>query len=374
MQMASIQRIKSELTGGISYRVQVRVKGRPALSETFPNRKEAAAWGAAAETGIREGRHFPHMRSTRTTFSEVAKRYRETVLADWSASAKAARERHLKWWEDRFAGFTLAEITTDRIVEARDALAAEKFTRGKPRKNRKTGEVKAPAEYSRSPATINKYLTVLTRVLNLAVKEWRLMDRNPAADISKKKEPRGRVRFLTDEEREALLEACAASDWKALHTLVLLAISTGARRGELVNLKWTDVDLKAARATVQDTKNGDSRVLPLVGKALEAVRALKLQNSARNDYVFPQPSGFPGPYVYFDGYWQKALTGAKLEDFRFHDLRHTTASYLASQGASLLEIADTLGHRTLNMVKRYAHLAQSHKVRAIEKMAKERGL
>jgi hypothetical protein len=181
MQMASIQRIKSELTDGISYRVQVRVKGRPALSETFPNRKEAAAWGASAETGIREGRHFPHMRPTRTTFSEVAKRYRETVLADWSASAKAARERHLKWWEDRFTGLTLAEITTDRIVEARDALAAEKFTRGKPRKNRKTGEVKASAEYSRSPATINKYLIVLTRVLNLAVKNgdswiaiWRL--------------------------------------------------------------------------------------------------------------------------------------------------------------------------------------------------------
>jgi len=171
-----------------------------------------------------------------------------------------------------------------------------------------------------------------------------------------------------------LLEACAASDWKALHTLVLLAISTGARRGELVNLKWTGVDLKAAHATVQDTKNGDSRVLPLVSKALEAVRALKLQNRARSDYVFPQPSGFPRPYVYFDGYWQKALATARLEDFRFHDLRHTTASYLASQGASLLEIADTLGHRTLNMVKRYAHLAQSHKVRAIEKMAKERGL
>jgi len=89
--MASIQRIKSQLTGGISYLVQVRVKGLRALSETFPNRKEAAAWGAAAETGIREGRHFSHMRSTRTTFSEVAKRYRETVPADWSASAGCSR-------------------------------------------------------------------------------------------------------------------------------------------------------------------------------------------------------------------------------------------------------------------------------------------
>ena len=372
--MASIQRIVSPLTKEISYRAQVRVKGRPTQSATFANRLKAQKWATSIEAAIDEGRDFPHMRSRRTAFTDVAKRYRESVTADWPEPAKSARERHLKWWEDRFAGLTLAEITADRIVEARDALAAERFTRGKPHKNRKTGEVKAPAEYARSPATCNKYLIVLARVLNLAVKEWRLMDRNPAADISKKKEPRGRVRFLSDAEREALLDACAASDWKGLHTLVMLAISTGARRGELINLKWSDVDLKSARATVHDTKNGDSRVLPLVGKALDALRELKLQNSARCEYVFPQASGFPGPYVHFDGYWQDALTAAKLEDFRFHDLRHTTASYLASQGASLLEIADTLGHRTLNMVKRYAHLAQSHKVRAIEKMAKERGL
>jgi integrase len=374
MQMASIQRIVSPLTKEISYRAQVRVKGRPTQSATFANRLKAQKWATSIEAAIDEGRDFPHMRSRRTAFADVTKRYRETVTAHWPEPAKSARERHLKWWEDRFAGLTLAEITADRIVEARDALATEKFTRGKPHKNRKTGEVTPPAEYARSPATCNKYLIVLARVLNLAVKEWRLMDRNPAADISKKKEPRGRVRFLSDAEREALLDACAASDWKGLHTLVMLAISTGARRGELINLKWSNVDLKTARAIVDNTKNGDSRVLPLVGKALDALRKLKLGNSARSEYVFPQASGFPGPYVHFDGYWQEALTAAKLEDFRFHDLRHTTASYLASQGASLLEIADTLGHRTLNMVKRYAHLAQSHKVRAIEKMARERGL
>jgi integrase len=155
---------------------------------------------------------------------------------------------------------------------------------------------------------------------------------------------------------------------------VLLAISTGARRGELVRLKWTDVDLKNARAIVHDTKNGDPRVLPLVGKALPALRELKLQGSALSEWVFPQPSGFPGPFESFDAHWYAALKAAAIEDFRFHDLRHTCASYLASQGATLLEIADTLGHRTMQMVQRYAHLAQSHKVAAIEKMAKERGL
>jgi integrase len=211
-------------------------------------------------------------------------------------------------------------------------------------------------------------------MFTMAVKEWRLVASNPVRDISKKKEARGRVRFLSDAERDALLSACAASEWAALHTLVLLAISTGARRGELIHLQWDDVDLKGARAIVRETKNGETRSLPLVGKALEALRALKLQGSAKSPWVFAQPSGFPGPYENFDGVWYDALKAAQIEDLRFHDLRHTTASYLAAQGASLLEIADTLGHKTLSMVKRYSHLAQSHKVSAIEKMAKERGL
>ena len=156
--------------------------------------------------------------------------------------------------------------------------------------------------------------------------------------------------------------------------MVALAISTGARRGELIHLKWSDIDLKANRATVQDTRNGDPRVLPLVGKSLEALREMKLQGSAKSEFVFPQPSGFPGPYEHFDQHWYDALEAAGIANLRFHDLRHTTASYLAQQGASLLEIADTLGHRTMSLVKRYSHLAQSHKVSVIERMAREKDL
>jgi integrase len=374
--VASIQRVKSPLTGAISYRAQVRVKGRPALSETFPNIKEAKAWGSSTESAIREGRHFPHMRAARTLFADLVERYRANVLKDTS------RAQHLDWWRDRFIGRTLAELTPDQVAEARDALAAEKFTRGKEHKNKKTGVVTQPKEYSRSGATVNRYLATLSHIFTVAIKEWRLVDRNPVRDISKKKEARGRVRFLSDAERDALLEACAKGDWPELHTLVLLAISTGARRGELITLKWADVELKtdpktgqkSGRIVVHETKNGDPRVLPLVGKALEALRALKLQNSARSEYVFPQPSGLPGPYESFDAHWYDALIAAKIENFKFHDLRHTCASYLASQGASLLEIADVLGHRTMAMVERYSHLAQGHKTSVVEKMAKERGL
>jgi integrase len=386
--MASIQRIVSPLTKSVSYRAQVRVKGRPTQSRTFPSQKEAKAWGASVESAIRENRNHPHLAGGKKSFADLVRRYRESVMKDAGEGSKAVRGHHLTWWDSHFAGCTLAEITPDRVAEARDALAAEKFTRGKVR--RKQGVEIAPTEYARAGATVNRYLATLSHMFTMAVKEWRLAASNPVRDITKKKERRGRVRFLSNSERDALLAACARSDWPALHTLVLLAISTGARRGELINLQWDDVDLRVreacvdpntgekraalGHAIVRETKNGETRVLPLVGKALEALRSLKPHGSAKSPWVFAQPSGFPGPYQNFDGVWYAAIEAACIEDFRFHDLRHTTASYLAAQGASLLEIADTLGHRTLSMVKRYAHLAQSHKVSAIEKMALERGL
>jgi integrase len=371
--MASIQRIVSTITGEVSYRAQVRVKGHEPQGKTFPNRKEAAAWASSIESAIREARYFPNQKASRTPFAEVVARYRNTALSNLKASAVGTREQHLDWWVERFAGKTLAEITPDLVAEARDALASSTYTRGKPRKD-KDGNVVPPNPYNRSGATTNRYLAALSHVFTVAAKEWRLTDRNPVRDIAKKKESRGRVRFLTDEERTKLIDTCANSQWKPLLALVLLAISTGARRGELIHLKWSDIDLKAARATVHDTKNGDPRVLPLVGKALETLREMKLQASAKSEYAFPQPSGLPGPYEHFDQHWYDALDAAGITDVRFHDLRHTTASYLAQQGASLLEIADTLGHRTMSMVKRYSHLAQSHKVGIIEKMATAKDL
>ena len=370
--MASIQRITSPLTGEIAYRVQVRVKGRPAQSNTFPNLKEAKTWAASQESATREDRNYPHLRARRTKFADLVERYRSSVMHEMDEFAREKREQHLTWWLERFTDKTLAEITPELIAEARDALAAETFTRGKLQK--KKGKDIPPKEYKRSGATVNRYLATLGHLLSVAMKEWQLLDRNPVHNIAKKKEARGRIRFLSDDERDALLEACEQSNWPPLHTLTLLAISTGARRGELIRLKWTDVDLKSARAIVHDTKNGDPRTLPLVGKALPAMRTLKLKGSANSAWVFQQPSGFPGPYENFDDHWYAAMRAAGIANFRFHDLRHTCASYLASQGASLLEIADVLGHRTMQMVKRYSHLAQAHKTTVVEKMARERGL
>jgi len=369
--MASIQRLLSPLTGRISYRVQVRLRGHPSQSGTFRNRKDAERWASSIESGIREGRHFPHALARRTSFAALAERYARSVLADARPTRRSNAEHHIAWWLDRLGTLSLAEITPDHIAQGRDDLSSQPYVRAKASQGKDGATV--PAAYKRSGATVNRYLATLSHMFTTAMREWRLLDRNPVAEIGKKKEARGRTRFLRDEERDALLAACAQSAWPALHTLVLLAISTGARRGELIHLQWTDISLDppAPEAIIQCTKNGDPRRLPLVGKALESLRAL--QNGA-SSYVFTSPSGIDKPYVGFDAHWYAALARAGIADFRFHDLRHTCASYLAAQGSSLLEIADVLGHRTMAMVKRYSHLAEGHKAIVIARMARERGL
>jgi len=375
--MASIQRVVSPITKDVSYRAQVRVKGRAAQSATFPNRREAQQWAQGLEAAIREDRYHPHLRGARTTFAELVTKYETSpAFKRLKLSGQASRKQHLKFFADEWGGLALSEIQPDRVAEVRDKLAAGTFTRGKP-KTSDNGKLIPPKEHKRTGACVNRYLAMLSHLFTVAKKDLRLVDRNPVRDITKAKEPRGRTRFLSVEERAALLAACEASDWQPLKALVLLALSTGARRGELVNLTWPDVDLKAGRAIVHETKNGEPRVLPLVGKALgalEAIRVLRLNDSAKSEYIFRHPNGLPEPYYGFDTHWYEAIEKAGLKDFRFHDLRHTTASILAAQGATLLEIADVLGHKTLAMVKRYSHLTTSHKTALIERMAQQCGL
>jgi hypothetical protein len=165
--MASIQRVVSPLTGEVVYRVQVRRKGRPQESARFPSRKEAVAWAESLETAIREGRHFPHAAAKRTSFDALAKDYAETVLPEYDVKERATRMRQLTWWAKRFAGLSLADITADRISQARDALGAETFARGRPRKDPDTGQMIEPKTYKRSGATINRYLAALSHAVSL---------------------------------------------------------------------------------------------------------------------------------------------------------------------------------------------------------------
>lgn len=192
------------------------------------------------------------------------------------------------------------------------------------------------------------------------------LDDSPMRKVRKPKQPRGRVCFLSDEERKRLLTACQASRNPHLYTVVMLAFSCGARKGELVSLRWPDVDLKRGTLTFHQTKNGERRTVPLTSQALTLMQQHARVRRLDTSLVFPNAEG--KQFYRFREAFENAVERAGIKDFRFHDLRHTAASYLAMSGASLVEIAEVLGHKTFNMVKRYAHLSEAHTRSVVERM------
>jgi integrase len=338
------------------------VKGRPPLSGTFPTRREAQRWAASLESAIREQRYDPSAEGKRRTLEEAVARYRAEIVP----SLKAGRDRELQlaWWCRYLGGHRLNELSPALIAEYRDKLPKETVTREKNGKSVKE-------TITRSGATVNRYIAALSALLTVTQKQWHWTNDNVVRRVGRKSEPRGRTRWLSDEERERLLAACERSTWDGLYPAVMLALTTGGRRHEVIGLQWDQIDLKAGRAFIADSKNGESRVLPVVGPALKALKAHAKVRTLRCPWVFPNRRG-DAPWWNFDRFWQTALTEAKIEGFRFHDLRHTAASYLAMNGATLGEIADVLGHRTLAMVKRYSHFADEHRQQVVGDMVTAR--
>ena len=197
--------------------------------------------------------------------------------------------------------------------------------------------------------------------------EDELEPRSERPRVRKPKEPRGRVRFLSDDERTRLLAACKEHNNPALYAIVVLALSTGARQGEILNLTWKDVSVSRGMIVLQETKNDERRAIPLQGHALEIVKEMRTVRRIDTDLLFPSRQD-PDKPLNIQNIWRAALEKVAIEDFKFHDLRHSAASYLAMSGASLAEIADVLGHKTLQMVKRYAHLSEQHTVGVVARM------
>ena len=202
-------------------------------------------------------------------------------------------------------------------------------------------------------------MSALSHAFTIAVNEWQWLDDTPMRKVKKPTEPRGRVRFLDDNERAKLLETCKESKNPVLYPCVVLALSTGMRQGELMGLKWRDVDLNSGIIILHETKNGERRRVPVSGLALELLRDYSKIRQINTPLLFPSKTK-PQQPVELKKTWQTALTKAQIDNFHWHDLRHCTASYLAMDGASLAEIAEVLGHKTLSMVKRYAHLSDGH--------------
>lgn len=257
----------------------------------------------------------------------------------------------LGWWEAEIGYCTLVDLNRALITEKIDKLSRRTVKRT----DKKTGEAK---QKRIKPSRINRYTAAFSHVCSVALNEWEWLEENPMAKIRKLEEPRGRTRFLDDEERTALLAACKKAHYEPLYLIVVLALSTGARRSEIMNLRWKDIDLKRGQIVLHITKNKERRVIPLTGHAFELVLQHQKIRRIDTDMLFPSKRG-DKPYEIKKS-WDKALEEANVEDFRFHDLRHSAASYLAMNGASLAEIADVLGHKTLAMVKRYSHISDAH--------------
>lgn len=350
--MATIE--KRETDNGVSYRVKVRLKGYPAQSATFQRLTDARKWAQQTEAAIREGRHFKTAEAKKHTLAELVDRYIKDILPSKSDKLRSNQITQLNWFKDEIGAFTLADINPAVITQCRDKLLTEIGQRGK----------------VRTPASVVRYMSALSHAFTIAVNEWQWLEDSPMRKVKKPKESRGRVRFLDDEERAKLLQACKESSNEWLYMCVILALSTGMRQGELMGLKWSDVNLKDRYIILHETKNGERRRVPLTGHGLELLQEHSKVRRLDTPLLFPGKTHKDKP-IDLRKPFETALKRAEITDFHWHDLRHCTASYLAMNGASLAEIAEVLGHKTLQMVKRYAHLSDGHVSSVVESMNKK---
>ena len=348
--MATIERRLSKSHGN-TYRAKIRLKGFPVQSASFERLTDARKWVQQTESVMREGRHFKTTKSKRHTLAELIDRYIRDVLPNKPKSAYDQTQQ-LKRWKAEIGDYSLADVTPSLLAEYRDILGQEITRHGKPR----------------SPASVVRYLAALSHAFTIAAKKWGWMEDNPMRKVTKPKESRDRVRFLSDDERVRLLKACNESRNSYLYPVVVLALSTGMRQGEIMGLTWDNVDLNRGRAILFETKNNVRRAVAITGHALELLKELSSVRRIDSNYLFPARGNNTLKPIVLRTPWEAALKKADIQDFRFHDLRHSAASYLAMNGASLAEIAEVLGHKTLEMVKRYAHLSEGHTASVVESM------
>jgi integrase len=332
---------------GVTFTASVRRRGHATLTRTFPSKTLAQRWATQTEAALIKG-EVVQSEAHRHTVGEAVARFLK-ARPDLGRDARHA----LKWWSDTHGKRLLSAVTPAWLAEVRDGLV------GEPKRNAADGK-----EYREGAAVANRRITYLAAVLGKGRKgqaggalAWGWLRVNPAAEVGKLPEPKGRTRWLTDEERAALLAACGESSERALLPLVLCALSSGARAGELLGLRWRDVNLAEGNAIIATSKTGHGRTLHFVGQALTALKEhARVRPLSADARVFASDAEGTFPFQY-GAPFRAAVKAAKLRDFKFHDLRHSAASYMAQDGASLLEIGTVLGHKSQQTTARYAHLA-----------------
>lgn len=333
--------------GSIAYLAQVRVKPFRPTSKSFPTRKQAEQWAdemykllrAERSSEVREDIGSFDVRQLAHDFLEDPETQQLRYYKDLQLL--------LAWWVNHYGATKVLDLGARTLRQARAKLL--------------TG---------RKPATVNRYLSAMRKAWNWALETEQM----PGGRSWPKKllltENNERKRFLSDDELAALLEAAAAHS-ALMYAAIVTSVATGMRQSELLRLRWSDVDFDNQTVRIRLSKNNESRAVYLPKTAAAALRDLKrrkvvqLKSSAE---IFVDDANKPIDKSWIEYRWRTIRDAAKLQDFKWHDLRHSCASFLAQNGANLLQIGAVLGHKSPSMTQRYAHLVKAAPVTGHENL------
>lgn len=330
------------------WRALVRVSGWPATSKNFRIKRDAETWARVTEDEMIRGVYAPRASSEKLSVHNALERYANEVTPTKSPTTQVSERQRAKHLQTVFGKYSLAVLNTDIICDYRDKRLKE----------------------GKSNNTVRLELALLGHLYTTAIKEWRIgVEVNPVHNVRKPSAGSGRNRRLIDNEEGRLLTACDEYSNPILGWVVRIALYTAMRNGEIFSLTEANVDLAKKVVTIHDTKNKDSRTIPLTKKA-QAVFKEVLKNpyrSADTSLLFhgePGRDGVRRAYA-IEKCWRQALVKAEIEGFRFHDLRHEATSRFVEAGLSDQQVASITGHKSMQMLRRYTHLRNEDLVNLI---------
>ncbi len=333
------------------YRAYIRRQGYPSKSKVFDRVSDAKAWARAND-------HESAMEKSTPAHAKTLSALISDFSSDGPNYVKAA---HLRFWTELLGDRVLASITPTDINVGKVAVQNGKALRPHP------GGAKTTAK-RRSPGTVNRYVSSISAVFNWAIARG-VMKSNPVTvergAVKRLKEGNGRTRILTREEEQRLLDAAKKSTWPLMQVFILVALTSAARRSELLNLRWVMVNLNEGLALVPTTKNGEMRQLPLVPEVREALTEIAPKNPESDLLVFADPHDPTRPIRSFDDIWKQCRVDAglyrdrddPLDQVVLHTTRHTGATKMVRAGKNAFQIARVTGHKTLGVLQKYTHLA-----------------
>ena len=320
---------------GKNWQIDYYFQGKRIREIIGPSKREAETRLGKIKAEIREGRFFDVRKESRVTFDELVEKYEENFKHQ--KYFITGKRSFLKPIKEYFSGKFLSEITYYDLEIFRNKRKETITWRGD----------------QRTDATTNREIGCLRHILSKGT-EWGLLKQNPF-DIGKSllvKENNSRLRFLTKEEILKLLSSCPIH----LKPIVVTALNTGMRRGELLNLTWNDIQGDFIYLT--KTKSKESRQIPINDDLKNLLKELRIKNHFKSQHVFCDKNG--NPFKEVKRSFNSALMRAGIVDFTFHDLRHTFASWWVMRGGSLRGLKEILGHKDFKMTMRYSHLSKEY--------------